>query len=418
MAVDPSLQKNLNGEVHEWYRTILGYPDHLVKELLKRFKVQSGQLVLDPFCGAGTTLVECMKVGVHSIGIDANPSSCFSARVKTNWQIDPERLIELVEVIERKLGKYINRAIAHKSDPTYEYLDQSGMLKRKWISQKPLRKTIALKNCIDDLATTRPYRDALKLALIAEVTHGASNVKFGPELYCGPVKRDAKVFTNFKSKIAKMAADLRVVKAINFGVATVALGDSRKRQTFANLCKPGSIPFLICSPPYPTEHDYTRNSRLELAYLEEVVDLKSLRAIKKTMVRSHTKGIYRRDRDERLVDGNDLITDLVSQIEPKILGKTHGFAKLYPKVVREYFGGMKRHLQSVKPFLSAGALCAYVVGDQSSYLQVHIPTAKILSQIADEIGYETMEIQHWRSRWSTTTSREVHENILILRPRQ
>jgi hypothetical protein len=75
---------------------------------------------------------------------------------------------------------------------------------------------------------------------------------------------------------------------------------------------------------------------------------------------------------------------------------------------------MKRHFESIKPFLVPDAFCAYVVGDQSSYLQVHIPTATILSRIAEEVGFQTVEIKRWRSRWSTTTSKEVHENILIL----
>jgi DNA methylase len=415
MAILPSLQKNLNGEVHDWYRIILGYPDRLVTELLKRFEARRGQLVLDPFCGAGTTLVECMKMGINSVGIDANPSSCFSARVKTNWKLNPDRLLELVREVENKLPRYIKRRAAYKRDPTYKYLDDSGMLSRKWISSKPLRKTIGLKNCIDDLPTTPSYRDALMLGLVAEVIHGASNVKFGPELYCGPVRRDAKVFTGFKSRIEAMAEDLRTVSQVDFGGATVVQGDSRKRATFSGICKKNSISFVICSPPYPTEHDYARNSRLELAFLEQVLDLKSLRSIKKTMIRSHTKGIYAGDNDEAFVEGNKTIQGLVLALEPKVQTKTHGFAKLYPKVVREYFGGMKRHFKSIKPFLAAGAHCAYVVGDQSSYLQVHIPTATILSQIAEEIGYDTVEVKHWRSRWSTTTSREVHENILILK---
>jgi hypothetical protein len=415
VAILPSLQKNLNGEVHEWYRIILGFPDRLVTELLTRFGARPGQLVLDPFCGAGTTLVECMKMGVDSIGIDANPSSCFSARVKTNWRLRPDRLLELVEEIESNIGRYVSRKVAHKSDPTYQYLDESGMLSRKWISCKPLRKTIGLKNCIADLPTTSPYRDALTLGLIAEVIRGASNVKFGPELYCGPVKRDAKVFAGFKSRIQAMAKDLRTVSQMPFGDARVVRGDSRKRATFSSVCKKRSISSVICSPPYPTEHDYTRNSRLELAFLEEVLDLKSLRSIKRTMIRSHTKGIYVGDDDESLVDGNAMIDSLVSTLEPKVKKKSHGFARLYPKVVREYFGGMKRHFKSVKPFLAPGAQCAYVVGDQSSYLRVHIPTAAILSRIAEEVGFQTVEIKHWRNRWSTTTSREVHENILILR---
>jgi hypothetical protein len=415
MTIVPSLQKNLNGEVHDWYRIILGFPDRLVTELLVRFGAQPGHLVLDPFCGAGTTLVECMKMGIDSIGIDANPSSCFSARVKTNWRLNPDRLLELAEEIESKIRRYVNRKAAHKSDRTYKYLDESGMLSRKWISSKPLRKAIGIKNCIADLQTTSPYRNALMLALLAEIIRGASNVKFGPELYCGPVKRDAKVFTGFKSRINAMVKDLRVVSQVEFGDAKVVQADSRQRATFSSMCKKNSISFVVCSPPYPTEHDYTRNSRLELAFLEEVLDLNSLRSIKKTMIRSHTKGIYVGDDDESLVDGNEAIDGLVSMLEPKIKTKSHGFAKLYPKVVREYFGGMKRHFKSLKPFLAPDALCAYVVGDQSSYLQVHIPTAMILSRIAEEVGFQTVEIKHWRNRWSTTTSREVHENILILK---
>jgi hypothetical protein len=208
---------------------------------------------------------------------------------------------------------------------------------------------------------------------------------------------------------------LRAVAEVEFGEATVIRGDSRRRETFARIAKRNSISYVICSPPYPTEHDYTRNSRLELAFLEEVLDLESLRCIKKTMIRSHTKGIYVGDDDQALVNNNELIKALVLVLEPKVKKKTHGFAKLYPKVVKEYFGGMKRHFKSIRPFLADGAQCAYVVGDQSSYLRVHIPTAKILSQIAEEVGFKTVEIKHWRSRWSTTTSREVHEHILILK---
>lgn len=415
MAIVSSLQKNLNGEVHEWYRIVLGYPDRLVTELLTRFSVKPGDLVLDPFCGSGTTLVECMKVGVDSIGIDANPSSCFSARVKTNWHLNPDRLLDLTHEVERTVPRYLARVTAYESDPTYKYLDQTGMLARKWISRKPLRKAIAIKKSIERLRTSSAYRNAMMLALISEVVHGASNVKFGPELYCSRVKRDAKVLAGFKSRISAMLNDLRMVSKVSFGSARVFRGDSRKGSTFAQTCQKGSIASVICSPPYPTEHDYTRNSRLELAFLEEVVDLESLRAIKKAMIRSHTKGIYAGDDDESLVQNNSRIDRLVSALEPKIQAKTYGFARLYPKVLREYFGGMKRHFKSIKPFLIPGANCAYVVGDQSSYLQVHVPTATILSHIAEEIGFQTVEIKHWRSRWSTTTSREVHEHILILK---
>ena len=38
---------------HDWYRFVLSYPPHLVRDYLTRFGVQPGQTVLDPFCGTG-----------------------------------------------------------------------------------------------------------------------------------------------------------------------------------------------------------------------------------------------------------------------------------------------------------------------------------------------------------------------------
>ena len=89
-------QRFLNGEVHDWYRIILGYSDHLVGGLLDEFHLDPKASVLDPFCGSGTTLVEGMKRGLRVTGLDANPSSCFAARVKTDWSVDPERLRALL----------------------------------------------------------------------------------------------------------------------------------------------------------------------------------------------------------------------------------------------------------------------------------------------------------------------------------
>ena len=413
-AKKPTAQAILNGEVHNWYRLRLGYSDHLVSDLLDEFSLSPGDRVLDPFCGSGTTLVECMKKGIDSVGIDANPSSCFASSVKTNWSLQAGTLLTLLDEVESSVDRYRRHQARLKSDPTYLYLDSSGMLDRGWISPLPLAECLAIKQCISDLRTNAHYKRALLLALIAEVVDGASNVKFGPELYCGPAREEADVLAGFVDRVETMVFDLRTVRKLKTaGKATVIHGDARKCAT---VLPKSSRQFaaVICSPPYPTEHDYTRNARLELSFLEAVTDLETLRDIKRLMIRSHTKGIYKQDKDAAFVKEHPAIRKLVIELDRVTATKTYGFARLYSRVVQEYFGGMKRHLASARRRLQPKAKCAYIVGDQGSYLGVHIPTGKILASIAEGIGFRVTGIRKWRTRWASVSGREIDEHIVLL----
>ena len=286
----PKYPRFLNGEVHQWYRMVLGYPDHLVTGLFDRLELKPGARVLDPFCGSGTTLVECMKQGLTAVGLDANPVSVMASCVKTDWRLDPKTLRGLLKRVELSVRKHLSSAADdYRTDPTYAYIRKSGMLKRGWISGRPLRKAITIKRAIKAIEATSRYRDALTLCLLTEVVYGASNVKFGPEIYCADRKVDFDVVGDFSRRVLQMADDLEAVSDHRRARATVLRGDARacgkalSRYQKFNAC--------ICSPPYPTEHDYTRNTRLELAFLESVTDIDSLRAIKTAMIRSHSKNI-------------------------------------------------------------------------------------------------------------------------------
>lgn len=406
-------QKILNGEVHNWYRIALGFSDQLVNVMLDRFELKPGDLVFDPFLGSGTTLVECKKKGIKSIGIDANPSSYFAAKVKTNWSPNVSKITELAKLVKKNYSSLMKRQAGFKTDATYKYLDESGMIERGWISPKPLQKSIYLKKAILALDTPKKNKDLLLLALIDEVVADASNVKFGPQLYCIPPKKNAEVLEGFLARVEKITKDLKIVKKLASTESEIYLGDSRICNSIIDPAP--LITAVICSPPYPGEHDYTRHARLELAFLEEVTDRKTVQLLKRQMIRSSTKNIYKGDNDADLVKENPLLVSIVERINKKAKKKTHGFARLYSTVVLEYFGGMKRHLQNLHKMLPSGAQCAYVVGDQSSYLQVHIPTAKILAGIVSDIGYQFVEIVPWRTSWSSTTSKKVKENILIFR---
>jgi len=177
------------------------------------------------------------------------------------------------------------------------------------------------------------------------------------------------------------------------------------------------IDFVVTSPPYPNEKDYTRTTRLESIILGLLTNKKELRDLKEQLLRSNSRNIFVTDSDADYIRDFDSINRIADVVEGKRLAlkKTSGFEKMYQKIVRHYFGGMYRHFASLKPLLKPNARLAYVVGDQMSFFRTHIPTAKLLAEIVEQIGYHVEEIELWRTRLATATKTRIDENILILR---
>jgi hypothetical protein len=174
---------------------------------------------------------------------------------------------------------------------------------------------------------------------------------------------------------------------------------------------------VITSPPYPNEKDYTRTTRLESVVLGFIKSKAELRALKRTLVRSNTRGVYKGDDDDQWIAGHAEIQRIAEAIEKRRveLGKDSGFERLYGRVTKLYFGGMARHLAELRTVLRPGAQLAYVVGDQASYLRVMIRTGQLLADIAQVLGYELVRTDLFRTRFATATKEQLREEVVVLR---
>lgn len=399
-----------DSSIHDWYRFVLSFPPHLVQQYLETFCVDQTSFVLDPFCGTGTTNVECKKHGVSSWGIEASPLTHFVSKTKCVWANDTFNFLNTAKQIALAAARTINSL----SKPRTLSEEQTSLILKKSICEQPLSSTLVLRDSIR--AANSPFEDYYLLALAKHIVYSYSNLKFGPEVGISRKKKESvDVVEIWLSEIERMETDLEYWKHHSSTFADISLGDARsipKRDYI------GKVDCVITSPPYPNEKDYSRTTRLESVILGFINTKDDLRNIKKGFIRSNSKNVYRSDNDAQYISNIGSINKLSNEIEERRLelGKTSGFEKLYASVVKQYFGGMARHLSELKPYLRNGASLAYVVGDQASYFQIPIRTSVLLGEVAESIGgYRVDRVDTFRKRFATATETWLNEDVLVLK---
>jgi hypothetical protein len=403
---------------HDWYRFVLAYPPHLVRDILNEMKIDKEGCILDPFAGTGTTLVECQKQGYLAIGVEGCPVHSMAAKTKVNWDLDVARMRVLLDSIsddfERNLS--IRSRILNL---------ESSLLIKDSIDKASLSKCLILCESIDAVLTTLPLErgvlraemDFFRTALAKSATQ-VSSLKFAPTVgVVRPLKFDQNVLEVFRENALQALQDISELTDTQrlLPLSNCFLGDSRSIQDHLSLnC---NFDALITSPPYPNECDYSRISRLESVVLGTIKDRVDLGRQKKSLIRSNTRTSYVNDKDWTFLPQGSEIFDLANSVEAKRIKRkaTSNFQKAYFRVILNYFGGMMRHLRAVKPLMAPGAPLAYVVGDQASFFQTHIKTGRLLAALAEQAGYQVEGIELFRQRSTATGSVVLAEEVVLMR---
>ena len=295
-------------EFHDWYRFVLSYPPQLVRKYIKEFNLTSEDIILDPFCGTGTTLVEAKLQNIPSIGIEANHFVHLASAVKTNWDVDSVALLNCAKTIKNNaLTELGNHGIADNpllnSGPFLELRKlnqvQEKLIIKDSISPLPLHKSLVLLDQIKEYENTEFY-NYLVIAFGNSLVNQVSNLRFGPEVGVGKIKKDAFVISSWFKQMQIICEDLQLSDGKSFAESESIFSDSRNIK---NLLNGRKISAVITSPPYPNEKDYTRTTRLESVLLGFIKSKEELRVLKKSLLRSNTRGIYKGDNDDDYIKG-------------------------------------------------------------------------------------------------------------------
>ena len=230
--------------------------------------------MLDPFCGTGTTLVECKKMGLPSVGLEANPVVAFAASVKTSWDIDPKGLREYADRVGQATRETL-RGQGIEDEPFWD-LSPGGPSEYKTLSEEkhdlliknsitglPLHKVLILIEQMDDYRDS-PYHQYGRLALAKALVCSIGNLRFGPEVGVGKIKEDAAVVGPWEKAMRSIVKDLREVRGYDNAPSVVYQADAR---SIGQHIKEQSIDGVITSPPYNLEKDYDVFRRKLGAYL-------------------------------------------------------------------------------------------------------------------------------------------------------
>lgn len=229
-----------NRVAHSGIESVHPYPAKFVTELpralLDTLPIPADTAVLDPFCGGGTTLVECQRRGLPSVGIDLNPVACLIARVKTARR-PCDLKATAASVVDRA------RQMLDVTIPQIPNLDH-------WFDRPIQHALAALTDAVDRAPGTS--RDALRLALssiVVRVSRQESDTRYAA------VEKNvtgSDVFALFRRAAFRLddvlaERDYPPTRADVFEADTLTFDPSRIV---------GRIGMIVTSPPYPNAYEY------------------------------------------------------------------------------------------------------------------------------------------------------------------
>lgn len=225
------------------------YPAKFTPQIVDKFLRQycrPGAVVLDPFCGSGTTLVESALNSMDSVGIDLNPVAYVVSRAKSiNYTAADVAALQnfLFGLEENSSFDYANLAddIALPDFPNRHH----------WFQDNVSYELMRLKAMIDD-ETNDNAKSLLLCAfskIIVRVSNQDSEVRYTARQKNHP---DNIVFKSFIDTLKKYLVALAEAPRAD-GRATVYRGNSVDvlKQFPSN-----HFDFVITSPPYINTFDY------------------------------------------------------------------------------------------------------------------------------------------------------------------
>ncbi len=356
---------------HDLHAFAAKFPPQLPRAFIRGLTA-SGDVVLDPMMGSGTTVVEALLEERRGIGLDIDPLALYLGRVKT-MPMDYDTLREAGNRVLSRAnallsnGQTLERTVAQRFDErTKSFIDY-------WFLPSTQRELVALVLAIQEASDTA-VRRFLELTFSGIIITKSGGVSRARDLaHTRPHLQESKVPKNaleqFALRLRKNLISIAQLKT-NTGMGSTLAGDARALP-FAD----GVIDLVVTSPPYANAIDYMRAHKFSLVWFGEAIsDLSSLRAKYIGSERiGHTQYAALPDRPETVI----------RELTPRDMKKT--------AILRKYFVEMRSVLSEIYRVLRNDSAAIVVVGT-SVMRGIDVQTQYCLADIAASVGFDVVGV--------------------------
>jgi DNA modification methylase len=410
---------DLSGEFRKYIGKQVSYATHGIHKYpakfipqIPRFCIETysdiGEVVLDPFMGSGTTLLESYILGRNSYGIDIHPLARLIAKVKIT-PLDPRTLSAMAD-------KLLSDIRNDRGD------------NRSWIPEIHNCEHWFRPSVLHDLAKIKKnvwgmrdgdFKDFFKVCFssIVRKVSNSDDDSLIPEVTSFQKKLDEQGKTSYDS-LARFentvknrlmdAADLcRLVQEVSAKYGRIPEADIIGNDARDISLDDGTVDLAVTSPPYASAVHYVSVHKLEMQWLGLIDDAAELDSRVVGTARAYINE-YRSW--EPCVD----IPELKSVLDELMLrDRKSAF------IVYKYFDEMRKNICEVNRVLHRKGRYCIVVGE-NTFRKVRIPTYRILSRIAERSGFELEKVYVYDvinrhldiPRWNE--SRIERDHILVL----
>lgn len=391
-------------ESHQYTHGLHIYPAKIVpqiaRELIAKLSHPS-DVVLDPFCGSGTVLVESLVANRNSIGIDINVLALLLARVKTT-PISKQKINATMPTIIDEVRRRSKEPLETNLKLTLEKIPNLY----HWFKPYVAKDLQILKSEIRNIKD-KNLRDFF-LVCFSATMYDVSNIRKSDNPYFIRIWHEDELARHKPNVLEQFT---RIVR--RNANAIEKLGKTQKIKAWVKIFNATTqdlvsavgteiADLIVTSPPYGEEKntmDYTRFSKLALYWLGH-----GQQRIKE--MRNKALGTQIRSWKEDNIQSKTLKTKL-----PEISLKNERRAN----EVYSFFLDYQICLRSMFHALKTDSHCCIIIGDRTAN-RVPIPNGQITKELCESIGYVQLETIERKMYMRALRSSVIgSENILIMK---